>query len=62
MKYKSLRGMNDLVGEKAKTYSLVESKIISLVSSYGFDEIRTPLTEVTELFERSIGSSTDIGL
>ena len=60
MKYKSLRGMNDLVGDQAKKYSLVESKIISLVNSYGFDEVRTPLAEVTELFERSIGSSTDI--
>ena len=52
--------MNDLVGDQAKKYSLVESKIISLVNSYGFDEVRTPLAEVTELFERSIGSSTDI--
>ena len=47
--------MNDLVGDQAKKYSLVESKIISLVNSYGFDEVRTPLAEVTELFERSIG-------
>ena len=31
-----------------------------MVNSYGFDEVRTPLAEVTELFERSIGSSTDI--
>ena len=52
--------MNDLLPETLGTWRYLESKIIQIVESYGFDEIRLPIMERTELFKRSIGEDTDI--
>ena len=60
MKPKAIRGMNDLLPETLGTWRYLESKIIQIVESYGFDEIRLPIMERTELFKRSIGEDTDI--
>ena len=60
MKPKTIRGMNDLLPETLGTWRYLESKIIQIVESYGFDEIRLPIMERTELFKRSIGEGTDI--
>ena len=60
MKPKTRRGMNDLLPETLGTWRYLESKIIQIVESYGFDEIRLPIMERTELFKRSIGEGTDI--
>ena len=60
MKPKTLRGMNDLLPETLGTWRYLESKIIQIVESYGFNEIRLPIMERTELFKRSIGEDTDI--
>ena len=60
MKPKTIRGMNDLLPETLGTWRYLESKIIQIVESYGFNEIRLPIMERTELFKRSIGEDTDI--
>ena len=60
MKPKTIRGMNDLLPEALGTWRYLESKIIQIVESYGFNEIRLPIMERTELFKRSIGEDTDI--
>ena len=60
MKPKAIRGMNDLLPETLGTWRYLESKIIQIVESYGFNEIRLPIMERTELFKRSIGEDTDI--
>ena len=60
MKPKTIRGMNDLLPETLGTWRYLESKIIQIVESYGFNEIRLPIMERTELFKRSIGEGTDI--
>ena len=52
--------MNDLLPGRSDLWHTVESAIRSVVGSYGYQEIRTPLVERTELFERSIGEQTDI--
>lgn len=41
-------------------WQYLETHIRAIAAEYGFQEIRTPLFETTELFSRSIGSSTDI--
>jgi histidyl-tRNA synthetase len=41
-------------------WTYVESKVRKLAESYGFEEIRTPLFERTELFQRSVGDASDI--
>ena len=59
-KIESVKGMNDLVPADAPTWQYVESAIASVAASYGFNEIRFPILEQTELFKRSIGEVTDI--
>jgi len=60
MKYQAVKGMADIFGGESRRYSALESLARTLGSRYGYQEIRTPLVEETELFVRSIGESTDI--
>ncbi|MEE1566335.1 MAG: ATP phosphoribosyltransferase regulatory subunit, partial [Arenicellales bacterium] len=57
---RSIRGMNDLLPADIPAWQAVEDTIRSVVSHYGYQEIRTPVIEQTELFQRSIGEGTDI--
>jgi histidyl-tRNA synthetase len=56
----AIRGMNDCLPEISGTWQKVESAIRQVVASYGYQEIRTPIVESTDLFKRSIGEVTDI--
>jgi len=60
MKPKAIRGMNDILPDVSGTWRYLEQVIQNIVSSYGYDEIRLPILEYTELFQRSIGEVTDI--
>ena len=60
MKVRAIRGMNDILPEIAGTWRYLESEVQAIVSSYGYNEIRLPILEYTELFKRSIGEVTDI--
>ena len=52
--------MNDILPEASGTWRYLESVVQEIVHSYGYSEIRLPLLEYTELFQRSIGEVTDI--
>ncbi len=52
--------MNDILPEVSGTWRYLESVVRDIVQSYGYEEIRLPLLEYTELFQRSIGEVTDI--
>ena len=52
--------MNDLLPDAVATWRHVEEIAQRVVESYGYAEIRLPLLEYTELFQRSIGEVTDI--
>tara|TARA_X000001388_G_scaffold66063_1_gene52772 strand:- start:600 stop:1853 length:1254 start_codon:yes stop_codon:yes gene_type:complete len=52
--------MNDCLPEISGTWQKVESVLRQVVASYGYQEIRTPIVESTDLFKRSIGEVTDI--
>ncbi len=52
--------MNDILPEVSGTWRYLESVVREIVHSYGYDEIRLPILEYTELFRRSIGEVTDI--
>ncbi|RTE86211.1 MULTISPECIES: histidine--tRNA ligase [Gammaproteobacteria] len=56
----AIRGMNDILPEQTARWQVLEQKIRDLVSSYGYQEIRMPVVEQTDLFKRSIGEVTDI--
>lgn len=56
----AIRGMNDCLPQDTPVWQYVEHMIRQTVNSYGYDEIRFPIVEMTELFKRSIGEVTDI--
>jgi histidyl-tRNA synthetase len=55
-----IKGMNDLLPGDAHLWELFENTAQSVVQSYGFQQIRTPIVEETRLFARAIGAVTDI--
>jgi histidyl-tRNA synthetase len=59
-KLTGVRGMNDLLPQEAPLWAHLEQSIQSLVRSYGYQQIRTPIVEQTALFKRGIGEVTDI--
>ena len=52
--------MHDLLPGKIALWQRIEAAARAVFEGYGFEEIRTPLLERTELFVRSIGGATDI--
>jgi len=60
VKIQSLRGMPDLFPEDLEKWHIFELKLLEIFNSFNTNEIRTPLIESTELFARSVGSSSDI--
>lgn len=56
----ALRGMHDILPERCRVFQRLESTCRDLLSAYGYEEIRLPLVESTELFQRTIGEVTDI--
>jgi histidyl-tRNA synthetase len=59
-KITAVKGMNDLLPQDAHLWELFENTAQSVVQSYGFQQIRTPIVENTSLFARAIGAVTDI--
>ena len=57
---RSIRGMHDVLPDQISYWQWLENQARELLSQYGYQEIRTPLLEKTELFSRSIGEITDI--
>lgn len=54
------RGTQDILPEQTKNWQYVEKQLHELCRLYRYDEIRTPIFEHTELFQRGVGDSTDI--
>jgi len=52
--------MPTLLPDELAKWQFVESKIKQIMNAYAFREIRTPLIERTELFQRTIGENTDV--
>lgn len=60
MKYQNVRGTHDLFGEELQKFQQIETIIYEIANLYGFQEIRTPILEFAEIFEKNIGEGTDI--
>ncbi|WP_411953525.1 histidine--tRNA ligase [Alkalibacillus sp. S2W] len=54
------RGTEDLLPEQTKTWQIIEDTLKQLSERYHYHEIRTPMFERTELFQRGVGDTTDI--
>lgn len=52
--------MPTLLPEELVKWQFVESKVKRVMQAYAFQEIRTPIVERTELFQRTIGQDTDV--
>lgn len=57
---KVLKGTKDILPQDMEMWHFLEEKANEVFSQYGFKEIRTPIIEVTELFSRGVGDTTDI--
>lgn len=60
MLIKAPRGTKDIVPAEAYKWNYLEGKFRDLCRLYGYEEIRTPIFEHTELFKRGVGDTTDI--
>ncbi len=56
----AIRGMNDILPTDTPLWAGIETIMRNLLNRYGYQEMRVPLLESTELFKRSIGEVTDI--
>ena len=56
----AIRGMNDIYGADANAFDYLIKTAEKTLQQYGFNSIRLPIVEKTELFARSIGEVTDI--
>ena len=54
------KGTRDLLPEETSKWQEVEKKIKKVLDSYNFKEIRLPVFEHTELFQRGVGETTDV--
>ena len=59
-KITSIRGMNDVLPEQTPLWQWLEQRARAVLAAYGYQEIRLPIVERTELFARGIGEVTDI--
>lgn len=56
----AVRGMNDILPDQEHIWNFFEQTIRKWMAAYGYQNIRMPIVEHTDLFVRSIGEVTDI--
>lgn len=60
MNMRAPRGTNDILPEQSRKWQYVENKIKDICNRFNYEEIRTPMFEHTEVFQRGVGDTTDI--
>jgi len=60
MKIQAPKGTYDLLPNQTILWRHIEAQIHQIFTEYGYDEVRTPMFEYTDLFQRGIGDTTDI--
>ena len=60
MELRALKGTKDIFGDEMRKWLEVEEIIRGLCDDFGFNQIRTPMFEYTDLFARGVGDTTDI--
>ena len=56
----AVRGMHDILPNDSAAWQWLERLLEKHFTAYGFQEIRTPMVEKTELFTKAVGQSTDV--
>ena len=57
---RAIKGTNDILPDDSHRWQFVEGKMLEIASLYGYKEIRVPVFEHTEVFQRSVGDTTDV--
>lgn len=57
---KAIKGTKDVLPSESHKIQYLEKNAIETAKNYGFHEMRTPVFEYTELFDRSVGETTDV--
>lgn len=57
---RAIKGTNDILPEESHKWQYVEGEMLRTASLFGFKEIRVPIFEHTEVFQRSVGDTTDV--
>ena len=57
---KAIKGFNDILPNQSANWRKLESILADVLGRYGFEHIRLPIVEQTDLFARAIGGATDI--
>jgi len=60
LKTKSIQGTRDIVPAESVKWQYVERVTLETARAYGFAELRLPTIEKTELFQKSVGETTDV--
>ena len=56
----TVKGMNDILPPEVSKWQFVEEKARSVLESFAYRELRTPILEYTPLFVRSVGEDTEV--
>ena len=56
----AIRGMNDILPQQTPAWRYLETTLATLLDSYGYQEIRLPILEFTDLFARGIGEGLSL--
>ena len=57
---KAIKGTQDFLPSNSNRVRYVEEVAMRIAESFGYHEIRTPVFEHTELFQRGVGDTTDV--
>ncbi|MBE0441941.1 MAG: histidine--tRNA ligase [Psychrobacter sp.] len=57
---KAIKGFNDILPDQSAKWLYLESILANVLGRYGYEHIRLPIVEQTDLFARAIGGATDI--
>lgn len=57
---KAVKGTQDILPDRSGKQRYLENYLFAIAENYGFKEIRTPVFEHTELFQRGVGDTTDV--
>ena len=58
--FQQIRGMRDVLPEDCRLWQNIENQVIEVLTSFGYEHIRLPILESSDLFARTIGEGTDI--
>ncbi len=57
---KAIKGTQDIMPDEVYKNQFIEQTVLDIAGKFGFREIRTPVFEHTELFQRGVGETTDV--